>query len=79
MKCRCGSHRIISVNGKTSDCCSVSYGDRCTDGYVPRSINIGGDDYIEFDYCLDCGLIQAEFPVPENKVLSALDDAGCIE
>jgi hypothetical protein len=28
------------------------------DGYVPTGIGIGGNDYLEFDYCLNCGQIQ---------------------
>jgi hypothetical protein len=66
-QCICGSKRIASVNGKTSDCCCVHYKNADSDGYVPGDIGIGGGDYIEFDYCLDCGRIQSkEFPIKEE-------------
>jgi hypothetical protein len=31
-------------------------------GYVPDDMGIGGGDYVEFDYCLQCGQIQGRFP-----------------
>ena len=65
MSCQtCKSDQIASVNGKTSDQCTVS-GPGALDGEpneVPRDIGIGGGDYIEFDYCLACGQIQGEWP-----------------
>lgn len=36
------------------------------EGYVASDMGIGGGDYIEFGYCLDCGQIQGEFPRPET-------------
>ena len=33
---------------------------------------IGGDDYIEFEYCLECGMMQDQFPIEQRKVLEAL-------
>jgi len=69
MKCKhCGSNRIVKVNGKTSDCCIVEYKGKELDGYVPDDIGIGGGDYIEFNYCLDCGRIQSKFPIAEEMI-----------
>lgn len=34
------------------------------DGYVPDGLGIGGGDYLNFSFCLDCGQMQGEFPVP---------------
>lgn len=31
-------------------------------------MGIGGGDYVEFDYCLDCGQIQGTFPVPKHEI-----------
>ncbi len=60
--CKC--ERIISVSGKTSDLCHVTLPDGSEeDGYVPENLNIGGGDYLEFDYCADCGKIQGNFPI----------------
>ena len=64
MTCKCGSTRIISVCGKTSDCFSASCGEVEHNGYVPGNIGLGHDsDYIEFKYCADCGQMQGRFPV----------------
>ena len=67
MKCQaCNSQRVALVCGKTSDLCvvEIAYVPRESDGYVPRDMNIGGGDYLEFNYCLDCGQIQGEWPLP---------------
>jgi hypothetical protein len=57
---------VGSITAKSSDLNSVTIGpDNAyeSDGYVPKGIGIGGGDYVEFDWCLDCGQIQHEFPV----------------
>lgn len=53
----------MHVTGKCSDTCGFSMGGVNSDGYVPKGVGIGGGDYIEFNYCLDCGQIQGKFPV----------------
>jgi len=64
MECKdCGSKRVAEVDGKTSDMCFVSMGEKEHDGYVPSGMNIGEGDYIRFSYCLNCGQIQGDFPV----------------
>ncbi len=64
MKCdKCGSERVAGVNGKCSDMCHYTLGDFEMDGYVPKKVGIGGGDYLDFDYCLDCGKLQGKFPV----------------
>jgi len=73
MSCkRCKKDRIASVNGETSDLCSVSYRDKETDGYVPYDIGIGGGDYLEFGYCLECGTLVGDFPINDRTVFEAL-------
>ena len=62
MACKCGSDRIASVTAKCSDCCCVEFGSASHDGYVPGDIGIGGGDYVEFSYCLECGQIQGTWP-----------------
>jgi len=37
-------------------------------GYVPDDIGIGGNDYVKFKYCLNCGQIQGKFPIPESEL-----------
>jgi hypothetical protein len=48
--------------------CSVYLGENEKEGYVPSNMNIGGGDYIEFEYCLDCGQIQGEFPLQQTEL-----------
>jgi hypothetical protein len=65
---RCSSTRILSISGKCSDCFGMLWYDENNkpkeyDGYVPDWTKIGGGDYIEFKYCMECGQIQGEFPI----------------
>ncbi len=63
MSC-CGKPELIVVNAKCSDMCHIRYPDLTEEqGYVPRNINIGGGDYIEFSYCINCGKIRGKFPI----------------
>lgn len=64
----CVSTRIATVNAKCSDMCQFILGNIDHEGYVPRGVGIGGGDYIEFDYCLDCGQIQGHFPVEDPEL-----------
>jgi hypothetical protein len=61
---RCTSSRLARVLAHCSDMCSVDLAGRHLHGYVPRDLGIGGGDAVHFDYCLDCGQIQGEFPLP---------------
>ncbi len=66
MECgKCSSERVAQVSAKCCDHCVYQYQDREHIGYVPDDLGIGGGDYIEFDYCLDCGQIQGHFPVAD--------------
>lgn len=66
MKCStCDGRRIIDMSAKCSDmfsmsCITEGVDDYC--GYVPYEMGIGGGDYVEFKYCLDCGQIQGSWP-----------------
>lgn len=69
VKCqRCGSHRVASVSGKCSDLGSFSIRSIYHDGNMPGDVGIGGGDYIKFDYCLDCGQLQGDFPLPISDI-----------
>ena len=65
---RCNSDRVLEVNSKSSDCNGFTISDKEYIGYVRSDLKIGGGDYIEFSYCLDCGQIQGEFPIPETEL-----------
>jgi hypothetical protein len=60
----CCSHRLASIIAKTGEYCVIEISNKRQLGPVPREMNIGGDEYLEFRYCLDCGQLQGIFPVP---------------
>jgi hypothetical protein len=60
----CCSHRLASIIAKTGEYCVIEISNKRQLGPVPREMNIGGDEYLEFRYCLDCGQVQGLFPVP---------------
>jgi hypothetical protein len=61
---KCGSPSVIRVSAKCSDMFSMRWPKgKEQNGYVPRFLNIGGGDYVEFSYCLSCGQIQGKWPV----------------
>ena len=69
MACQhCNGTRVLRVNAKTSDMFTARMSGIDYDGYVPRDIGIGGGDYIDFKYCLDCGRIQGTFPLPVTEL-----------
>ena len=72
MSCECGSERIISLSGKTSDLANTSYNEFQKDGYVPYDLGIGGGDYIEFEFCADCGKIQDFHSLTDEEIASAI-------
>ena len=68
----CEHKRTNSVSAKCSDCFNMTMTEDNVQteqsGYVPCDIGIGGGDYIEFNYCLDCGkILEQTFPVYPNK------------
>ena len=64
----CENRTPISISAKCSDLCTIRYpdGDQ-RHGYVPGGLNIGGGDYVEFEFCANCGMIQDKFPVVIQK------------
>jgi len=72
MTCKCGSDRIVSINGKVSDMCSMRQGDVRHEGCVIDGMGIGSGDYLKFSYCLDCGRIQGFTPVAD--LVDAIED-----
>lgn len=70
-KCKregCKSTRIVSINAKCSDLCNVTSAKGEYEGYVPDDLGIGGGDYVEFEFCLNCGQIQGDFPLGKADV-----------
>ena len=75
--CTCGSNRIARVSAKCSDRCwvGVPHLDAERDGYVPTNIGLGDDeDYVDVDFCLDCGRLQGKFPVSDAQIKKAFSE-----
>lgn len=71
MNCQfCESERILAITAKCSDCFNVyaRTSDKEVNGEVPTDLSIGGGDYVEFSYCLNCGRIQGTWPLPLAEV-----------
>ena len=58
----CGAVAIVEVTGKISDMCHMRHLHRSYDGYVLRDMGVGEDDYLEFEFCVNCGQIQGDWP-----------------
>ena len=72
------SNRIMSISGKTSDCFGANYLGKEYDGYVLSDVGIGGGDYIELLYCVQCGQIQGQFPIEEKIIQDQLNPEEAI-
>jgi len=71
---KCWNGKIMTVVAKCSDSGMFNYKDKAMDGYVPEGLGIGGGDYLEFEYCLDCGQIQGkDFPISDEAVTEAFE------
>ncbi len=71
--CKCGSDRILEVSAKCSDmCCYRTGSGKWVDGYVPLNKGLGDDsDYVEIAFCMDCGQMQGQFPLPNRRKKAA--------
>ncbi len=60
----CEKPKIVTAEGHCVDSfCLVCREEGINyDGYVPTGIGIGGGDEMSFDYCINCGKIQGDFP-----------------
>jgi hypothetical protein len=67
MSCsRCGSDRIVEVSAKSSDLNTICYQGKDQFGYVPYGFGIGGGDYLEVEFCANCGQMKGTWPLPED-------------
>jgi len=67
MSC-CKTPRKIYVCVKHSNMCFISSNIKSNQNYVPYDLGIGGGDYIQFMYCLNCGKIHGNFPLPTTMI-----------
>ena len=69
MSCqRCQSERLAGISARRSDLCFADVGSNETHGYVPGDMGVGGGDYVDISYCMDCGQMQGTFPLPPCKL-----------
>lgn len=72
MSCqRCKSERIMRIHGKTSDMFNCESQGKKQKGYVPTDIFFGKGgfgDYVSLEFCLECGQVQSNFPIPQAIV-----------
>lgn len=73
--CKCQTQeRRIYLRAKCSDLCYIETGANEHYGYVPMDLGIGGEDYVEFAYCLNCGQIKGNFPLPPAQIEKRKED-----
>ena len=65
----CESNRRIKVSAKSNDLNTLTLKEKTYQNlYLPSDMGIGGDDFVFFVYCLDCGQIQGKWPLPETNI-----------
>jgi hypothetical protein len=73
----CHSPRLAYISAKCSDLFFIKVNNDEKHDYVPYNLGIGGGDYVQFTYCLQCGKIQdnvddLQFPIPQEEVNKTL-------
>jgi hypothetical protein len=48
--------------------CFVEANNKERNNYVPYDMGIGGGDYIEFSFCMNCGQIAGKWPLPQTEM-----------
>ena len=72
---KCNSARIVHVHSSPDDRNNVKIeGGKWEEGYLPYDIGINGGSNLEISYCLECGQIQGEFPLPLTELEGADSD-----
>lgn len=75
MNCKnCNSNRIMNIFAHSKDMGTFTYDnlDICHDGYFPEIDGICFSDDADIDICLECGMIQAEFPITDEYIANAV-------
>jgi len=72
---KCNSTRVAYLSAKCSDCCGVELKEKFQDGYMPPDFGVGdGGDYVEIKWCLDCGQMQGEWPLPQTEMEAQVEN-----
>lgn len=65
----CTGDRVASLTGAKAVEVTIFMGGAEYVGPVPGDVGLGeGGDYIEFDWCFDCGSLQIPHPLPKCKM-----------
>lgn len=64
----CKSQRIVSISAHCSDCFHASINGKEHNGYVLEGLGVGSGDDVEISFCLHCGQIQNNFPLPASSL-----------
>jgi len=75
----CDSNRLAYINVKGGDTCIFKYKGKEYEGSAPHDLGFEGGNYLEIDYCLECGRIQSEFPIPEAIVEKVWEEEEEVE
>lgn len=67
---RCNSPRLSSIFAKSSDRNHGNIEGCEFDGYLPVGLEISSGNFIDFEWCRNCGQIQGEFPAKKLKGVS---------
>ena len=68
MQCnQCSSNRVLKVSAKCADTFNAVINGKKTYS-VPTNCNIGEEDYVVFNLCLNCGKCQGTFPVDKLDI-----------
>lgn len=75
---RCNSTRIMKIvaTGDDRNCFALE-GQEWEYGYLPYDIGLSGGSSVKMNYCLECGQIQGEFPLPLTNLEGADDGEEC--
>jgi hypothetical protein len=66
---RCNSPRVAKFYAKCNELFDIEIGEHEYDGNIPSDLGLGDDgDYVRMKYCLECGQIQGQFPLPPSHL-----------
>lgn len=70
----CTSKRLAEFSAKLTEGCQVYIGERQYEGHLPDDLNIGDTDTVSFIYCLDCGMLQDDWPLDSTMIEDEEED-----
>lgn len=70
IKCtECGGKRVASFTADIPNGCHIELSGKSYEGdEIPDDIGLGSGTTIEFEYCLECGILSGDFPLEETSI-----------